>query len=640
MIKITFLDGNQGEYKKGVTPKEIAESISNNLRKSAVGALYNGELVELNRPLLIDGSLKILKESDEESFYLLNHSSAHLMAEAIKELYPNAKFGVGPAISEGFYYDVDFEEKISVDDLPKIEEKMRELSSNNSPIVRKEVSYQEALKLFKNDPYKLELIKELKGQVITTHSQGNFTDLCRGGHVEHTGLIKHFKLLSVAGAYFKGDSNNKMLTRIYGVSFYNEKDLKKHLVMLEERKERDHRKLGKELGIFMLSKEAGQGLPFWLKNGATVRRIVERYIVDKEISLGYDHVYTPILADKELYVTSGHWDHYQDSMFPPMEMGEETVVIRPMNCPHHMLIYKENMHSYKDLPIRIAELGMMHRYEKSGALTGLHRVREMTLNDAHIFVRPDQIKDEFRRVLNLLVDVYKDFNITEYKFRLSYRDKDNKEKYFDDDEMWNNAERELKAVMDSFGLPYVEAIGEAAFYGPKLDVQVKTALGSEETLSTIQLDFLLPRRFELTYVGEDGKNDNTPVVIHRGIVSTMERFVAYLLEEYKGVFPLWLAPVQAVLIPVNLEIHEAHVLKVLDKLRVKGFRVEADLTEETLSKKIRNHQTMKIPYQLVFGDNEVKDNTITYREYGSKKQFTVSLDEFIKLLEERIIKKI
>lgn len=640
MIKITFLDGSQGEYKKGITPKEIAESISNNLRKSALGALFNGELVELSRPLLIDGSLKILKESDEESFYLLNHSSAHLMAEAIKSLYPKAKFGVGPAISEGFYYDVDFEEKISVDDLPKIEEKMRELSLNNSPIVRHEVSYDEALKLFKHDPYKLELIKELKGQVITAYTQGAFTDLCKGGHVEHTGLIKHFKLLSIAGAYFRGDSNNKMLTRVYGVSFYNEKDLKKHLLMLEERKERDHRKLGKELGIFMLSKEAGQGLPFWLKNGATVRRIVERYIVDKEISLGYDHVYTPILADKELYVTSGHWDHYQDSMFPPMVMGEETVVIRPMNCPHHMLIYKENMHSYKDLPIRIAELGMMHRYEKSGALTGLHRVREMTLNDAHIFVRPDQIKDEFKRVLNLLLDVYKDFNITEYKFRLSYRDKDNKEKYFDDDKMWNDAEKELKAVMDAIGLPYTEAIGEAAFYGPKLDVQVKTALGNEETLSTIQLDFLLPRRFELTYVGEDGKNDNTPVVIHRGIVSTMERFVAYLLEEYKGIFPLWLAPVQAVLIPVNLEIHEAHVLKVLDKLRVKGFRVEVDLTEETLSKKIRNHQTMKVPYQLVFGDNEVKDNTITYREYGSKKQFTVKFVEFVKLLEEKINKKV
>lgn len=640
MIKITFLDGNQGEYKKGITPKEIAESISNNLRKNAVGALFNGELVELSRPLLFDGTLKILKESDEESFYLLNHSSAHLMAEAIKTLYPNAKFGVGPAISEGFYYDVDFEEKISADDLSKIEDKMRELSLNNSPIVRREVSYKEALKLFKHDPYKIELIKDLEGQVITTYTQGAFTDLCRGGHVEHTGLIKNFKLLSLAGAYFRGDSNNKMLTRVYGVSFYSEKDLKKHLVMLEERKERDHRKLGKELGIFMLSNEAGQGLPFWLKNGATVRRIVERYIVDKEISLGYDHVYTPILADKELYVTSGHWDHYQDSMFPPMVMGEETVVIRPMNCPHHMLIYKENMHSYKDLPIRIAELGMMHRYEKSGALTGLHRVREMTLNDAHIFVRPDQIKDEFKRVLNLLLDVYKDFNITEYKFRLSYRDKDNKEKYFDDDKMWNDAERELKSVMDSIGLPYVEAYGEAAFYGPKLDVQVKTALGSEETLSTIQLDFLLPRRFELTYVGEDGKNDNTPVVIHRGIVSTMERFVAYLLEEYKGVFPLWLAPTQAVLIPVNLEIHEEHVLKVLNKLKEKGFRVEVDLTEETLSKKIRNHQTMKIPYQLVFGDNEIRDNTITYREYGSKKQSTVSFDEFIELLEDRINKKV
>ena len=640
MIKITFPDGNIATYPKGITPKEIAKGISNSLFKRAIGALYNEALVELSRPLHYDGTLKILTERDQESFSILNHSTAHLMAEAIKSLYPNAHFGVGPAISEGFYYDVDFNDKISDEDLITIEDKMRELSLNESPIVRKEVTYEEALDLFKEDPYKIELIHDLKGEALTVYTQGNFTDLCRGGHVEHTGLIKHFKLLSLAGAYFRGDSNNTMLTRIYGVSFYNEKDLKKHLLMLEERKERDHRKLGRELGIFMLSSEAGQGLPFWLKNGATVRRIIERYIVDKEISLGYDHVYTPILADKELYVTSGHWDHYQDSMFPPMVMGDETVVIRPMNCPHHMLIYKRDMHSYKDLPLRIAELGMMHRYEKSGALSGLQRVREMTLNDAHIFVRPDQIKDEFKRVVDLLLAVYKDFNITDYTFRLSYRDKDNKEKYFDDDHMWDKAEAELKTVMDSINLPYTEATGEAAFYGPKLDVQVKTALGMEETLSTIQLDFLLPRRFELTYVGEDGKNDKVPVVIHRGIVSTMERFVAYLLEEYKGVFPLWLAPTQAVLIPVNLSAHQTHVLDVQEKLLAHGFRVDVDLSEETLGKKIRQHQTMKIPYQLVFGDNEVNENTITYREYGSKKQQTVSMDEFIRLLNERLDKKV
>lgn len=639
MITITFLDGQKATYDKGITPKDIAKGISNSLLKRSVGALFNDELIELSRPLMYDGTLKLLNTNDSESFTLLNHSTAHLMAEAIKCLYPNAHFGVGPAIKEGFYYDVDFNEKISDEDLQVIELKMHELSKNESPIVRREVSYQEALDLFKEDPYKIELIKDLKGQALSIYTQGSFTDLCRGGHVEHTGLIKHFKLLSLAGAYFRGDSNNTMLTRIYGVSFFNEKDLNKHLAMLEERKERDHRKLGRELGIFMLSKEAGQGLPFWLKNGATVRRIIERYIVDKEVQLGYDHVYTPILADKELYVTSGHWDHYQDSMFPPMVMGEETVVIRPMNCPHHMLIFARDMHSYKDLPIRIAELGMMHRYEKSGALSGLQRVREMTLNDAHIFVRPDQIKDEFKRVVDLLLAVYKDFNITDYTFRLSYRDKHDKDKYFDDDQMWDNAERELKDVMDAIGLPYSEAVGEAAFYGPKLDVQVRTALGMEETLSTIQLDFLLPRRFGLTYVGEDGKNDNIPVVIHRGIVSTMERFVAYLLEEYKGVFPLWLAPTQAVLIPVNSEAHEAHVLTVKEQLESQGYRVIVDTSDETLGKKIRHHQTMKIPYQLVFGDHEVNDHTITYRAYGSKTQHTITMDAFMALLNERMLRK-
>ena len=455
-----------------------------------------------------------------------------------------------------------------------------------------------------------------------------------------TGLIKHFKLLSVAGAYWRGDSKNKMLTRIYGVSFFTKAELDNHLKMLEERKERDHRKIGKELMLFMLSPEAGAGLPFWLKNGATIRRTIERYIVDKEISLGYDHVYTPILADVELYKTSGHWDHYQDSMFPPMDMGDgETVVIRPMNCPHHMLIFKNEVHSYKELPIRIAELGMMHRYEKSGALSGLQRVREMTLNDAHIFVRPDQIKEEFKRVLNLLEEVYKDFRITDYKYRLSYRDPQNKEKYFDDDNMWLHAEKELKEVMDELGLTYTEAIGEAAFYGPKLDVQVKTAMGMEETLSTIQLDFLLPRRFELTYVGEDGKNDHVPVVIHRGIVSTMERFVAYLTEEYKGVFPLWLAPTQIAIIPVNLNFHEAYATELKEILTELGYRINLDVRNEKLGYKIRDHQTNKIPYQLVIGDKEIDSRTVTYREYGDQKQVTVSIDEFKNILSNRINKK-
>lgn len=640
-MKLRLPDGTELNVNEGVTPLEIALSISKSLAKDSVGALLNERLIELNYPINEEGEFKIITKKDPLAFQFLNHSAAHLMASAVLKLYPNAKFGVGPAIKEGFYYDMDLgEEKLSDEDLPKIEEMMLKIA-NDKPIVKgKEVSYKEALEIFKHDEYKLELLKDLEGEKISIYTHDEFVDLCRGGHVNDMGEIKHFKLLSVAGAYFRGDSDNKMLTRVYGVAFYSKKELDEHLQMLEDRKERDHRKLGRELGLFMFSNEAGSGLPFWLKNGATIRRIVERYITDKEISLGYEHVYTPVIADHELYKTSGHWDHYQDSMFPPMQMPDgEKVVLRPMNCPHHMLIYKYEPRSYKRLPLRIAELGMMHRYEKSGALTGLHRVREMTLNDAHIFVRPEQINEEFQRVVNLLVEVYKDFNITNYSFRLSCRDPENKEKYHDNDEMWNQAEDQLREVLDDLGLEYEEAIGEAAFYGPKLDVQVTTALGHEETLSTIQLDFLLPERFELTYIGEDGKDEHVPVVIHRGIVSTMERFVAYLTEEHKGVFPLWLTPVQVVVIPVNLNYHEAHANKVYEKLRKADIRVELDIRDEKLGYKIREHQTSKVPYTLVIGDNEVENDTVTYREYGKKEQVTVKTADFIKLLHKRIDSK-
>lgn len=640
-MKLRLPDGTELNVNEGVTPLEIALSISKSLAKDSVGALLNERLIELNYPINEEGEFKIITKKDPLAFQFLNHSAAHLMASAVLKLYPNAKFGVGPAIKEGFYYDMDLgEEKLSDEDLPKIEEMMLKIA-NDKPIVKgKEVSYQEALEIFKHDEYKLELLKDLEGEKISIYTHDEFVDLCRGGHVNDMGEIKHFKLLSVAGAYFRGDSDNKMLTRVYGVAFYSKKELDEHLQMLEDRKERDHRKLGRELGLFMFSNEAGSGLPFWLKNGATIRRIVERYITDKEISLGYEHVYTPVIADHELYKTSGHWDHYQDSMFPPMQMPDgEKVVLRPMNCPHHMLIYKYEPRSYRRLPLRIAELGMMHRYEKSGALTGLHRVREMTLNDAHIFVRPEQINEEFQRVVNLLVEVYKDFNITNYSFRLSCRDPENKEKYHDNDEMWNQAEDQLREVLDDLGLEYEEAIGEAAFYGPKLDVQVTTALGHEETLSTIQLDFLLPERFELTYIGEDGKDEHVPVVIHRGIVSTMERFVAYLTEEHKGVFPLWLTPVQVVVIPVNLNYHEAYANKVYEKLRKADIRVELDIRDEKLGYKIREHQTSKVPYTLVIGDNEVENDTVTYREYGKKEQVTVKTADFIKLLHKRIDSK-
>lgn len=638
MIKVKFPDGSVKEYKKGITPLEIAQGIAISLAKKAIAAIYNGDYIELSRSLEIDGELSLLTAKDKQVVDIINHSTAHLMAQAVLKLHPHACFGIGPAIKEGFYYDIDFGDvKINDEDVVLIEKEMVKLADQGFSIVRKEVTYSQAKELFSHDIYKLELIEQYKDDGLTVYTQGEFTDLCRGGHVKDTLSLKHFKLLNLAGAYWRGDSNNKMLVRIYGTSFLSKKDLDAHLVLLEERKQRDHRKIGKELGLFMLSKEAGAGLPFWLPKGATIRRVIERYITDVEISLGYMHVYTPIMANVDLYKKSGHWDHYHENMFPPMDMGDgEMLVLRPMNCPHHMIMYKNEVHSYRELPLRIAELGMMHRYEKSGALSGLQRVREMTLNDAHIFVRPDQIKDELKRTMDLLLAVYQDFNIVDYELRVSYRDPKDTKKYFPDDEMWNKAEQMLKEAMDEMGLNYYEAVGEAAFYGPKIDVQVKTALGNEETLSTIQLDFLLPERFELTYVGEDGKNIYRPVVIHRGIVSTMERFVAYLIEEYKGAFPFWLAPVQVKVLPVNVGVHQDYVKSVLETLKRRGFRVESDLREEKLGYKIREVQTMKIPYSLVLGDKEKADGSVTYRKYGSQKQVTISLDEFIEMVSKEV----
>ncbi|EFS00008.1 threonyl-tRNA synthetase, partial [Listeria seeligeri FSL N1-067] len=484
----------------------------------------------------------------------------------------------------------------------------------------------------------LELIEAIPAdETVTIYTQGEFFDLCRGVHVPSTGKIQVFKLLSVAGAYWRGDSNNKMLQRIYGTAFFDKNGLKEFIQMQKEAKERDHRKLGKELELFTNSIEVGQGLPLWLPKGATIRRVIERYIVDKEERLGYNHVYTPIMANVELYKTSGHWDHYHEDMFPTMKMDNEELVLRPMNCPHHMMIYKNDIHSYRELPIRIAELGMMHRYEMSGALSGLQRVRGMTLNDAHVFVRPDQIKDEFKRVVELILEVYKDFDIKDYSFRLSYRDPKNTEKYFDDDAMWDKAQAMLKSAMDEMGMDYFEADGEAAFYGPKLDVQVKTAIGKEETLSTVQLDFLLPERFDLTYIGEDGEK-HRPVVIHRGVVSTMERFVAYLIEEYKGAFPTWLAPVQMELIPVNADAHLDYAKGVQDKLQRAGLRVEVDDRNEKLGYKIREAQTKKIPYALVLGDQEMESGTVNVRRYGSKDSETMELDTFISQVVQEVSK--
>ncbi|HBC4278309.1 TPA: threonine--tRNA ligase [Staphylococcus aureus] len=640
-INIQFPDGNKKAFDKGTTTEDIAQSISPGLRKKAVAGKFNGQLVDLTKPLETDGSIEIVTPGSEEALEVLRHSTAHLMAHAIKRLYGNVKFGVGPVIEGGFYYDFDIDQNISSDDFEQIEKTMKQIVNENMKIERKVVSRDEAKELFSNDEYKLELIDAIpEDENVTLYSQGDFTDLCRGVHVPSTAKIKEFKLLSTAGAYWRGDSNNKMLQRIYGTAFFDKKELKAHLQMLEERKERDHRKIGKELELFTNSQLVGAGLPLWLPNGATIRREIERYIVDKEVSMGYDHVYTPVLANVDLYKTSGHWDHYQEDMFPPMQLDEtESMVLRPMNCPHHMMIYANKPHSYRELPIRIAELGTMHRYEASGAVSGLQRVRGMTLNDSHIFVRPDQIKEEFKRVVNMIIDVYKDFGFEDYSFRLSYRDPEDKKKYFDDDDMWNKAENMLKEAADELGLSYEEAIGEAAFYGPKLDVQVKTAMGKEETLSTAQLDFLLPERFDLTYIGQDGEH-HRPVVIHRGVVSTMERFVAFLTEETKGAFPTWLAPKQVQIIPVNVDLHYDYARQLQDELKSQGVRVSIDDRNEKMGYKIREAQMQKIPYQIVVGDKEVENNQVNVRQYGSQDQETVEKDEFIwNLVDEIRLKK-
>ena len=645
MAKLVFPDGNVREY-DNKTALEIAESISISLKKKVISAKLDEDYIELNKPITKDGHLKLIvaDDEDQDSLYVLRHSSAHLLAQALRRLYgKDIHFGVGPAIDGGFYYDFDSEYKISEEDFKNIEKEMKKIISENVAIEGREVSRTEALEIFAADPYKVELINDLpEDEVITVYTQGDFVDLCRGGHVASTSKIKEFKLLSVAGAYWRGNSDNKMLQRIYGTAYFTKEHLEQHLGRLEEARERDHRKLGKELGIFTTSQKVGAGLPLWLPNGATIRRTIERYIVDKEVELGYDHVYTPVLGSKDLYITSGHWEHYQEDMFPPMEMDHETMVLRPMNCPHHMMVYKNERHSYRELPIRIAELGMMHRYESSGAVSGLQRVRGMTLNDAHIFVRPDQLKDEFKLTVGLIEEAYKDLGITNFSYRLSYRDPENTEKYFDDDVMWNNAQQMLKETADELGLDYVEAEGEAAFYGPKLDVQVETAIGKQETLSTIQLDFLLPERFELEYIGEDGKA-HRPVVIHRGIVSTMERMVAFLLEEYKGDLPTWLAPNQVRIIPVNNDYHYDYSKEIMQELKKAGVKVAIDDRDEKLGYKIREAANKKIPYTLVIGDKEVENKGVNVRTFGSHDQKEESFVEFkeniLKEINERLIEK-
>ena len=570
---------------------------------------------------------------EDKELNVLNHSCAHLMAQAVKHLFPEAKFWVGPVIEDGFYYDIDLgDEKITDETLEKIEKEMKKISKDGKRIVRHEISKEEALEMFKDDPYKIDLINNMEeGSVISCYTQGDFTDLCRGPHVETVKEIKYFKLIKFSGAYWKGDAKNKMLQRIYGVCYKNEEDLNNHLKELEEAKARDHRKIGKDLSIFMQHDLVGKGMPLWLPNGALIRKQLENYIYEKEQALGYQHVYTPCVGTVDLYKTSGHWDHYKENMFPAMKVDEEEFVLRPMNCPHHMLVYGNELHSYRDLPIRIGEFATDFRYEASGAVKGLERVRCMCQNDAHLFVTPEQIGDEFKKVVSLILDVYKDFGIKDYSFRLSLRDPEDKEKYFDDDKMWNDAEAKLREVLNELGVEYYETIGEAAFYGPKLDVEVKPAVGPEITLSTCQLDFLLPRRFELFYIDQNGEKQ-IPVVLHRAIFGTFDRFTAFIIEETKGAFPLWLAPIGVNIIPVSNEHHLDYCNEIKDKLVNLGIRATVDARNEKLGYKMRESQMKKIPITLVLGDKEKDNNSVNYRLYSSNDTKEINLDDFIKMV--------
>ena len=577
-----------------------------------------------------------IKENEQLS--IKNHSCAHLLAQEVKHLYPDAKFWVGPVIEEGFYYDIDLGDyKLTDEDIPKIEKEMKKIAKDGKRIVRQELSKEEALEKFKDDEYKIDLISRMDEEdtVISCYSQGDFTDLCRGPHVETVKELKYFKLLKFSGAYWKGDANNKMLQRIYGICFDTEEELEAHLQELEEAKQRDHRKIGKEQELFMSHELVGSGMPLWLPNGAIIRKELENYIYAKERNMGYNHVYTPCVGTTDLYKTSGHWDHYQENMFPTMKVDDEEFVLRPMNCPHHMLVYKNKMHSYRDLPVRIGEFATDFRYEASGAVKGLERVRCMCQNDAHLFVRPDQIGEEFKKVVSLILDVYKDFGIENYKFRLSLRDKEDKEKYFDDDEMWDSAENKLREVLNDLGVEYFEAEGEAAFYGPKLDVEVKPAVGPEVTLSTCQLDFLLPRRFELNYIDSNGEKQ-IPVVLHRAIFGTFDRFTAFIIEETKGNFPTWLAPVQVKTIPVNPEYQGDYAKEINDLLIANGIRAELDDRNEKLGYRLREAQTTKVPYTLILGDAEKENQTISYRLHGEKDTTTLSKEEFVELIKNEI----
>ena len=627
-FSVTLPDGSKKDFDKAVSVKELASSIATSLGKAAIGAKVNGVMKPLDYVVDEDVEAAIITDKDEEGLDILRATAAFLLEAVAKRKYPELRLGMHEADEGGFFVDTDKEDQIKITELPELEKEMQKVIKNGEKIEYTSMKKSELEDIFKDDQFKLDLLKDEKDEVAV-YKLGNFVDFGFDALLPNTGKIKNFKLLSVAGAYWLGKSSNPMLQRIFGTAFFKKAALDEDLKRRAEIKERDHRTIGRDLDLFFVDPKVGAGLPYWMPKGATIRRVVERYIVDKEVADGYEHVYTPVLMNVDAYKTSGHWAHYRDDMFPPMDMGDgEMLELRPMNCPSHIQIYKHHIRSYRELPIRIAELGMMHRYEKSGALSGLQRVREMTLNDGHTFVALDQIREEFAKVLKLIMDVYKDFDITDYYFRLSYRDPKNTDKYYANDEMWERSQSMLKAAMDDLGLDYVEAEGEAAFYGPKLDIQTKTALGNDETMSTIQLDFMLPERFGLTYVGQDGE-EHRPVMIHRGIVGTMERFIAYLTEIYKGAFPTWLAPVQAEIIPVNEEAHGAYADKVREELAKRGFRAEVDHRNEKLGYKIRESQTQKVPYTLVLGDEEMNANGVNVRRYGTEEQISKSLDDFI-----------
>ena len=632
---LTLPDGSKKEFDAAVSVADLASSISTSLAKNAVAGKVDGEIKPLDFQLDADHEVAILTNKDAEGLSVLRATVAFVLEALVKDKYPEIKLGQAEVSEDGFFIETDKEDQIKVTDLPDLEKALQKAIKNGEAIEHVQVAKSELAEAFKDDPYKSELLAK-EGDVVDAYKLGDFVDFGFSALLPNTGKIKKFKLLSVAGAYWKGKSSNPMLQRIFGTAFFKEADLEADLKRRAEIKERDHRTIGRDLDLFFVDPKVGAGLPYWMPKGATIRRIIERYIVDKEVAAGYQHVYTPVLMNLDAYKTSGHWAHYREDMFPPMDMGEgEMLELRPMNCPSHIQIYKHHIRSYRELPIRIAELGMMHRYEKSGALSGLQRVREMTLNDGHTFVALDQVQEEFARTLQIIMDVYHDFDINDYYFRLSYRDPKNTDKYFANDEMWERSQSMLKAAMDDMGLDYVEAEGEAAFYGPKLDIQTKTALGNDETMSTIQLDFMLPERFELSYIGADGE-EHRPVMIHRGIVGTMERFIAYLTEIYKGAFPTWLAPVQAEIIPVNLDAHSDYAKKVRDELVAKGFRAEIDFRNEKLGYKIRESQTQKVPYTLVLGDDEMNAGTVNVRPYGTEEQNSESLAEFMDKLSKDV----